>query len=85
MLGAAAWRRAVWMQLAEWEVTAKDGQAGFTEGGRQCHEKRRFAVCSRTMGEDEGIAGRTCWNVKEAANGGVSGVISEREYRRLAH
>jgi hypothetical protein len=56
------------MQLAEWEVTAEDGQTGFAKGGRQRHEEWGLAVCSGTVREDEGIAAGTCWNVKEAAN-----------------
>jgi hypothetical protein len=53
--GAAAWWWAVWTQLPEWEVTTENGKAGFTEGGRQRHEERRFTICSRTVGEDESI------------------------------
>lgn len=38
-LGTAAWRRAVLTQLAEWEITAKNSQAGFAESGCQCNEE----------------------------------------------
>jgi hypothetical protein len=66
--GAAAWRRPMWMQLAEWEVTAEDGQAGFAEGGSQVHEQQGPAVSSGIVGEDETIAGGALGNVEETTN-----------------
>jgi hypothetical protein len=66
-LGAAAWRRAVWMRLAEWEVTAKDGQSGFAEGSCQRHEQQGTAVGSGTVGQDESVAGGAFRHMKKAA------------------
>jgi hypothetical protein len=73
------------MQLAEGEVTPKDGQTGFAQHSCQCDEKCRLAIRAGTVGEDEAVAGRTCWNVKEAGNARVSEVVKKREYARLAH
>ena len=68
MVRAAAWRRPVGMQLTKWQVTPKDGQAGFAERRRQSNEKCRLAVRPGTVREDERIAGRICWNVEESAD-----------------
>ena len=45
-------------QLAEREVAAEDGQPGGAESTRQRHEKRRVAVGSRAVRQDEAISCR---------------------------
>ena len=67
-VGAAEWRKAMRMQLAEGEVTPKDSQTGFAQRSCQCDEKRRLAVLCGTVRENEDIARRTCWDVKETGN-----------------
>jgi hypothetical protein len=73
------------MQLVEGEVTPKDSQTGFAQRGCQRDEECGLAIRSGTVGQDEAVAGRACWNMKEAGNAGGSKVIKKREYARLAH
>jgi hypothetical protein len=47
--GAAAWRRPVGSQLAEWQIAAKNGEAAFAESHRQGHQQGRLTVRASTM------------------------------------
>ena len=51
----ATWWRPVRSQLAEGQIAAEDGQPGGAEGTGQRHEKRRVAVRSRAVRQDEAI------------------------------
>jgi hypothetical protein len=64
---AAVWWT-VGSQLAEWEIAAEDSQPGGAERSCKRHEKRRVAVCSRTVREDEAIPSRIGRGVQEATN-----------------
>jgi hypothetical protein len=84
-VGAAAWRRTVWMQLTEREVTAEDGHAGIAECGSQRNQEWGLAVCSGTVSEDEAIAGGDGRNMQKTVNSRVSKVLKKRRYSRLNH
>ena len=64
---AAVWRP-VGSQLTEGEIAAEDGQPGGAERSCQRHEKRRVAVCSRAVREDEAIPSRIGRAVQEPTN-----------------
>jgi hypothetical protein len=55
-------------QLAEGEVATEDGQAGIAECTRQRDEKRRVAVCSRAVRQDEAIPSRIGRAVQKPSN-----------------
>jgi hypothetical protein len=59
----------MWSQLARGQIATEDGQSRGTERTRQSHEKRRIAVCSRAVRQDEAIPIRTGRLVQEALNG----------------
>jgi hypothetical protein len=84
-LGAAARRRSVWMQLAEREITAKDGHARFAQGRCQRYEQQRLAISSGAMREHEAISGWGFRNVEKSTNGRFARVILKPRYSRLAH
>jgi hypothetical protein len=54
----ATLRRPVRSRLAEGQIAAEDGQPGGAECTRQRHEKRRVAVGSRAVRQDEAISCR---------------------------
>jgi hypothetical protein len=56
-------------RLAKGQIAAEDGESGVAECACQGHKKRRIAVRSRAMGQDEGIAGRMGREMEEPANG----------------
>jgi hypothetical protein len=64
-------------RLPERKVTAQHGKPRGAEGIRECDEKRRIAVGSRTVSEHEPTPGRGGGNVKESANPDLSRSISE--------
>lgn len=52
-LSTARLRRSVGPQLAERQIAAKYREPGSTAGIRDCHEERRLAVRSSTVGKDK--------------------------------
>jgi hypothetical protein len=54
--------------LTEGEIAAEDGQPGGAECTRERDEKRRVAVCSRAMRQDEAIPTRIGWKVQKPSN-----------------
>ena len=56
-------------QLAEGEITPEDGHPRGAERICQYHEKRRVAVRSRAVRQDEAITARTGRAVQEPSNG----------------
>ena len=56
-------------QLAKREIAAEDRQPGSTERTRERYEKRRVAVCSRAVRQDEAIPIRIRRAVQKASNG----------------
>jgi hypothetical protein len=61
------------MQLAEGKIAAEDGEPGGAEGIGERDEKRRVAVRSCAVGEDEAIAAGCGRGVEVAANGDCIG------------
>src|SRR5260370_3174993 len=55
-------------QLAEGEIAAEDGQPGGAERTRQHHEKRRVAVRSRAVRQDEAVHTRIGRVVQKSSN-----------------
>jgi hypothetical protein len=55
-------------QLAEGEIASEDGQPGIAECTRERDEKRRVAVCSRAVRQDEAISIRIGRAVQKASN-----------------
>jgi len=55
-------------QLAEGEIAPEDGQPGGAERIRQRHEKRRVAVRSRAVGQDEAVPNGISWAVQKPSN-----------------
>jgi hypothetical protein len=58
----------VWPQLAEGEIAAEYGQPGGAERIRERHEKRRVAVRSRAVRQDEAIPTRIGRAVEKPSN-----------------
>jgi hypothetical protein len=56
-------------RLAKEKIAAEDGESRGVECARQGDEKRRIAVRSRAVGQDEAIPTRTGGAVKETSNG----------------
>jgi hypothetical protein len=56
-------------QLPEGEIAAQDGNPRGAERIRQCHEKRRVAIRSGAVRQDEAIAAGTVRAVQEPVNG----------------
>ena len=54
--------------LAEGEIAAEDGQPRRAHRTRQRHEKRRVAVRSRAVRQDEAIPARIGWAVQKSSN-----------------
>jgi len=64
-------RRAVRTQLAERQIAAQNRQPGFAESRGQRHEKRRVAIRSGAVGQNDAVARRILGKVKVAANGNL--------------
>ena len=66
--GAAAWRRTVRTQLAEGKIATEHGESGGAEGIGERDEKRRVAVRSGAVGEEETVAAGVGQRVEVTAN-----------------
>jgi len=65
---ATLWRT-VRSQLAKGQIAAEDGQSGGTERTSKRHEKRRIAVCTRAVRQDEAIRAWVGRAVQDPSNG----------------